>query len=294
MPRNPDGTYALPLPPVLAGQTIEATWANQTLADLSQAMQDSLSRSAQGSMTAVFKAIDGSQSAPGIAFVNESNTGFYRPSAGDLVLSVLGQNYMRWSDDNGVQFSLDGVNWQDTLGVQEGEAYVDDREVTAIVWDSAVNQLTLTKSVGDLEVVIDEFEDLTVNGVATVGSAAGDGNLQVGGPVNQLSVAIAGTTGNLTANTASGNRFLLTNNGPITLTITKPVGARDIGTNYTIEGTILVSNGATPGVVTIAGAGAGDVLGSNPVTASTKYLLSYLIHNRGGAYTELYVWSAMP
>ena len=73
MPRNSSGTYTLPLPPVVSGEVIEADWANQTLADIAQALTDSLDRLGRGGMNAPFYLFDGSPGAPGLGFANEPN-----------------------------------------------------------------------------------------------------------------------------------------------------------------------------------------------------------------------------
>ena len=44
MPRNGSGTYELPLPNVVDGTAIEASWANMTLADLATALTNSIAK----------------------------------------------------------------------------------------------------------------------------------------------------------------------------------------------------------------------------------------------------------
>jgi hypothetical protein len=96
MPRNASGTYTLPAGnPVVTGTLIESTWANDTLGDLASAMTDSLSRDGEGGMTAALRVVDGTVSAPGLAFVNETGSGLYRTGAGDYSFAVLGTQKMR-------------------------------------------------------------------------------------------------------------------------------------------------------------------------------------------------------
>lgn len=91
MARNASGTHSLPAGnPVTEGTDIEATWANDTLTDLSAEITDSLSRSGKGGMSAALKAADGTVAAPGLAFNSETGTGFYRSAAGELAASILG------------------------------------------------------------------------------------------------------------------------------------------------------------------------------------------------------------
>lgn len=52
MSRDANGAHTLPLAVVVTGTTITSTWANTTMADLSVALSDSLSRSGKGGLTA--------------------------------------------------------------------------------------------------------------------------------------------------------------------------------------------------------------------------------------------------
>lgn len=97
MSRNASGTYTLPAGnPVVTGTLIESSWANSTLGDIASALTDSLSRSGEGGMTAALRVVDGTVSAPGLAFVNETGSGLYRTAAGDYSLGVLGSQIMRY------------------------------------------------------------------------------------------------------------------------------------------------------------------------------------------------------
>ena len=96
MSRNSAGTYTLPAGnPVVSGTIITSTWANDTMNDLATALTDSLSRSGKGGMSAAFKAIDGSVSAPGISFNSEAGSGLYRATTGDVRLAVLGADIIQ-------------------------------------------------------------------------------------------------------------------------------------------------------------------------------------------------------
>ena len=98
MPRNGSGTYTLPAGnPVVAGTTIDASWANNTLNDVANELTNSLSRTGAGGMLAPFRIADGSITAPGLAFLNETNSGLYRSGAGNLRMAVLGVYVMQWS-----------------------------------------------------------------------------------------------------------------------------------------------------------------------------------------------------
>ncbi len=91
MPRNASGTYTLPAGnPVVAGTTIDAAWANQTLSDIANELTNSLSRTGAGGMLAPSRVADGSISAPGLSFLNETNSGWYRAGAFNVRLAVNG------------------------------------------------------------------------------------------------------------------------------------------------------------------------------------------------------------
>lgn len=94
MPRNGSGNYTVPatVNPVVPGTDITADWANTTLTDLAQGVTDSLDRNGRGGMLAAFKVADGAVGAPGVAFTNETSTGFYRASAAKVGFAVLGTN----------------------------------------------------------------------------------------------------------------------------------------------------------------------------------------------------------
>lgn len=91
MPRNLSGVYTLPAGnPVVPGTTIDANWANSTLQDISNELTNSLSRTGAGGMLAPFRIDDGNVTGPGLAFLTETNTGYYRVGAGSTAFSVLG------------------------------------------------------------------------------------------------------------------------------------------------------------------------------------------------------------
>lgn len=90
MPRNGSGSYSLPQSAFVAGTTISSAAMNSDLSDIAAALTGSLPRDGQAGMTGQLKIPDGSSPAPALTFSNEPNTGFTRPSAGLIVLSILG------------------------------------------------------------------------------------------------------------------------------------------------------------------------------------------------------------
>lgn len=98
MPRNASGIYTLPSGnPVVPGTTIDAAWANDTMEDMANEITNSLSRTGAGGMLAPFRIADGTVTAPGLSYLNETNTGLYRSGAGSTWMSVLGVNTAQFS-----------------------------------------------------------------------------------------------------------------------------------------------------------------------------------------------------
>ncbi len=103
MPRNASGTYSLPAGnPVVTGTIIASSWANTTLDDLRAEMSDSLSRAGKGGMLAPLALLDGAVGAPSLTFASELSSGLYRAGAGDLRLSVQGQQVVRLTTSAGL------------------------------------------------------------------------------------------------------------------------------------------------------------------------------------------------
>ena len=79
MSRDANGNYTLPAGnPVLPDTLIDVNWANPTMDDIATALTDSLSRSGNGGMLVPFENADGSAGAPGMTWVNEPTSGWYR------------------------------------------------------------------------------------------------------------------------------------------------------------------------------------------------------------------------
>lgn len=119
MSRDGSGDYALPLPPVTTGTTIEASWANTTLDDVKAALTDSLSRAGSGGMSAPLKLVDGTVSAPSWAFSNETNSGFYRNAVGDIRFSLQGNDKFRFNATSGIQVYGDAL-WKTIFAGEVG------------------------------------------------------------------------------------------------------------------------------------------------------------------------------
>jgi hypothetical protein len=98
MPRDPSGNYELPSGnPVVSGTVVSSAWANPTIADLAQAIADSLDRYGRGGMLAPFKFADGAVAAPSMTFDSEPTTGFYRAGQYDVRLAIFGEDILRFT-----------------------------------------------------------------------------------------------------------------------------------------------------------------------------------------------------
>ena len=123
MPRNGSGTYSLPAGnPVVAGTTIEASWANTTLNDVATEMTGSLSRAGSGGMTGPLRLDAGTAAVPALAWSTETTTGLYRAGTNDVRLAVATSDVMRWQ--------AAGVSVTGTLGVSAAATFSTTLAVT--------------------------------------------------------------------------------------------------------------------------------------------------------------------
>jgi hypothetical protein len=98
MPRNSTGKYSLPIGnPVTTGTVVESEWANSTMDDMATAMSDALDTGGTNGMKAPFKLYDGVVGAPGLSFILEPSTGFYRKSTGVVGFAVQGVDILEIS-----------------------------------------------------------------------------------------------------------------------------------------------------------------------------------------------------
>tara|TARA_R110000822_G_scaffold77084_2_gene185109 strand:+ start:2732 stop:3589 length:858 start_codon:yes stop_codon:yes gene_type:complete len=92
MSRNSSGTYSLPngVNPVVNGTLVSAQWANPTMADIANALTNSLDRNGKGGMLAQFNNASGTVSLPGITWSSETDSGFFRNGTGDWRSTING------------------------------------------------------------------------------------------------------------------------------------------------------------------------------------------------------------
>lgn len=119
MSRDSSGNHTLPAGnPVVTGTTLDPTWANATMTDFSTEITASLSRGGKGGMLAALRGVDGLISAPAYSWTSETGSGFYRAGAGDVRISVLGTDIVRFKSGTGLQL-WNGASW-DTVEITTG------------------------------------------------------------------------------------------------------------------------------------------------------------------------------
>lgn len=134
MPRNSNGDYSLPAGnPVVTGTTISSTWANTSLADIANALTDSLSRSGDGGMTAPLFLDDGAIGAPALAWGNETTSGLYRAGAGDFRYAIGGADK--------IQITTNGIKATAGVVATPGFAFITD--VDTGIFLNAANDLQI-------------------------------------------------------------------------------------------------------------------------------------------------------
>jgi hypothetical protein len=262
---------------VITGTPIEATWANTSLADMSQALTDSLSRSAQGTMQAQLRAIDGTKAVPGLSFVNEASTGWYRPSVGDLRVSVLGVDYVRCTSANGVEISTDdGANWYAVTTAETTTTMQGEIDQNAIDIGANTDSIVI---LADRVTVLEAADPLVT------------ASLKIDGPIRQL--LNEQDDGNAAIPVDLVNRHHVSNDGNLTLTFSgEPSGAdTDLGDFYQVEGQVTVLNTGSPGTVTIAGISEDYTIGIPSATPNGASILTYILQYSNGTTRNVFVWS---
>lgn len=194
MSRDSSGNFTLPLPDVVSGDVIEASWANTTLDDVSAELTDSLSRSGKGNMSVPLKVVAGTVSAPGLSFASEANSGLYRAGAADIRLAVNSAEVFRATSaglrlasgdliigtaGEGVDFSANtGTAATGAATTSELLSLYEEGTWTPNVWDFSLSssegqtytrQLGWFTRVGRL-VTIDARIDLSDKGTLTAGN----------------------------------------------------------------------------------------------------------------------------
>jgi len=274
MPRNGSGTYSLPAGnPVTSGTLIEASWANTTLSDLASAMTDSLSRNGEGGMTAPLRFADGTVSAPGVAWTNETSTGFYRHNTGDMRVSLQGVDVSIWNS-TGLTIpaakaltALGNATVGGTLGVTgvlTATAGVSGNATTATTLQTArtINGVSFN---GSANISVNTVNSLTIN---NGGAGAASGSTFNGGAaltVSYNTVGAPSTTGTGASGTwpigISGNAATVTN-GVYTTGAQTIAGSKTFSSDLNVAGSVFRTQAAGTGYL---------VYGSNGSTNNGVY-----------------------
>lgn len=166
MPRNLSGVYTLPAGnPVVPGTTIDANWANSTLQDISNELTNSLSRTGAGGMLAPFRIDDGNVTGPGLSFLNETNTGYYRLAAGSTAFSILGVNTLQMNTTAVTVPNTRTLNAQGnalvggTFGVTGAATFASTLAVTGAITATGGVLGNVTAAAGT-----SSFNDVTISG----------------------------------------------------------------------------------------------------------------------------------
>ena len=202
MPRNSAGTFTLvPGNPVQSGDVVSSTWANSTLDDVADALTDSLDREGRGGMLAPFRFADGTNLLPGASWVNENTTGFYRFDGGDLRVSVLTQDVMRWQNSGAQVWNSTDSQWENILSGNSVPAFVNagTAESQTLRWDNTGEQWLATDTLSVSTTTV------TVNGTL-LSPGAGTNSFRAGvstGLTSQGAQAVA--IGYIAGNSAQGD-----------------------------------------------------------------------------------------
>lgn len=165
MARNASGTHSLPAGnPVASGTTISSTWANDTMDDFSSEITNSLDRNGKGGMLAALRGIDGVIGGPAYSWTSETNSGMYRAAAGDVRISVLGVDIVRFLSGTGLQL-WSGSQW-DTVEITTGglDNVVEDT-TPQLGGNLDVNGKSIVSaSGGDIAITPDTSGDIILDG----------------------------------------------------------------------------------------------------------------------------------
>lgn len=217
--RNGSGVYVAPAGnPVVTNTVIQSSWANTLVTDLGNELTNSLPRDGQAPMLAPLKVVDGTQTAPGLTFNSDTNTGLFRPGSGSVALSVGGSEQLRVVSGS--------VLLGQTSSTGERLQLTGDLKVTGNT------ALSGTLTVGGSSVVVANSSPtlaaLTVTGAATVGTTFGvtgattltgtltpNSTVAYGANYTELQNSITATS-TTTVNCSLGNIFTVAMNASIT------------------------------------------------------------------------------
>ncbi len=276
MPRNGSGTYSLPIGnPVEPNTTIETEWANSTMEDIGNEITNSLSRTGEGGMLAPLRFDDGTDSVPGMAWLTETSSGFYREGTAEFWATVLAEPVLQFTDNgvlvpSGKTLTVQGTQINSgSLDVTGNFAVNTDKFTVAAASGNTVvagtlgvtGAITATGGVnGNITTSSATITGGTINGTTIGGTTPAAGAFTTLSASGGITGALTGNvTGNLTGNVTgnvSGNAGTVTNGvyttGNQTIAGTKTFSSTIVGS---INGNAAtVTNGVyTTGDQTIGG-----------------------------------------
>jgi hypothetical protein len=173
MPRNASGSYTLPSGnPVVSGTLIDATWANNTLADLGNEVTDSLSRSGEGAMLAPLRITDGVQATPSLAFSNEPSSGLYRAGSNEWWAVAAGVQNLR--------FTNTGLTTRAAAGAVGTPSIAAFNDVDTGIYFPGANELAIATG-GAARMTFDSAGAVAVPGTFTLSGGTANGVLYLNG-----------------------------------------------------------------------------------------------------------------
>jgi len=233
MPRNSAGTFTLvPGNPVQSGDVVSSTWANSTLDDVADALTDSLDREGRGGMLAPFRFADGTNLLPGASWVNENTTGFYRFDGGDLRVSVLTQDVMRWQNTGAQVWNSTDSQWENILSGNSVPAFVNagTAESQTLRWDNTGEQWLATDTLSVSTSAVTVIGELLSPGDGSNSFRAGNNAGATAQGSNSVAVGnSAGQTTQQNLATAVGYKAGNSNQGNSSTAVGRNAGLTDQG-----------------------------------------------------------------
>lgn len=97
MPRNPAGSYTLPGAEFSPNTLIRSDKVNEKFTDLGLEITASLPRNGAAGMTGQLKCDSGSAAAPGLTFLSDPVTGFYKPAEYEIAVGANATMLQKWT-----------------------------------------------------------------------------------------------------------------------------------------------------------------------------------------------------
>lgn len=203
MPRDANGNYTLPAGnPVVSGTIITTIWANPTMQDLGNEITNSLSRNGEGGMLVPFQNIDGTLGTPGMTWINDTKSGFYRAETNDMRATINGIARQRWTEttvqiwddvaklwhDIATTNNVVGVYLPLTGGALTGQLLITQPDQAMIIKPDLVTEASFIR-----------FQDFESSNIGYVGKGStGNDDIQITASVSALGLNGA-TAVNITA-----------------------------------------------------------------------------------------------